>query len=192
MDGRSYEWGLGRFRGQGIAGDYWFPVLAAAIVLAILYLGWRGARPGFGPLLLLFHVPLSLVSIYDALSNPEDYRFRGDTLGIDVPLALAAPRLFGGFSALSVYWLARHRNSPRAASIPWTNASRILLGTIVALVPLQYFLLRAPNGSTDGVGVILTISQWVLINVALRPARPSQKAPMEAERATAPTGGRTA
>ena len=121
MDGDSYQWGNSawgfQFGGRGLGGDYWFLLLQAAFGLLLLYLGWRGARQPFHWLLLLWHIQLALQSIYNSLSSPEDYRFRGDTLGVDVSLAWVGPLLFGGFALLSIWWVVRDiKNAATAGS----------------------------------------------------------------------------
>jgi hypothetical protein len=183
MDGPTYEWGgsfwgVG-FHGRGLCGDFWVLPLAAAFALAMLWLGWRGARFPFHPLLVAWHVPAGIRATYFSITRPEDFRFRGDTLGIDFSLAWAGPLFFGGFGLLAMWWVVRdwrsRRAGPRVAvSVPWTRAGTILLAIAAALLPAQFFLLHygPPHDRTDAVGVFLTIAQWILINVALsrRPA----------------------
>lgn len=176
MDGDSYQWG-GLFwgmqiRGSGVHGDYWILVLQVLFGLTLLYLGWRGARQPFHWLLLLWHVPLGVQAINEALTSPEDYRFRGDTLGVDVSLAWVGPLFFGGIALLSLFWVARDlRRTREKVELEWNRINRILLFIALGLLPIQFVLLRfgEPHGPRDQVGVILTMVQWVLINFALFP-----------------------
>lgn len=176
MDGESYEWGNAfwgfQFGGRGLRGDYWVLVLQAVFGLVLLYLGWRGARQPFHWLLLLWHIPLGLQATYNSLTSPEDYRFRGDTLGVDVSLAWVGPLLFGGFAVLSILWVVRDSKSGQTRAVPQrTLANRLLLLIAVSLLPIQFVLLRfgPPHGPGDQAGVILTMLQWVLINLGLFP-----------------------
>ena len=176
MDGDSYRWGNifwgMRIRGSGIRGDYWVLVLQVLFGLTLLYLGWRGARQPFHWLLLLWHVPQGVQAINEALSSPGDYRFRGDTLGVDVSLAWVGPLFFGGFALLSLFWVVRDLKKPHAkVELEWTVINRILLFIVLGLLPIQFVLLRfgEPDGPRDQVGVILTMAQWLLINFALFP-----------------------
>ena len=176
MDGDSYQWGNSfwgfQFEGRGVQGDYWVLVLQALIGIALLYLGWRGAHEPFSWLLLLWHIPLGVQSTYDALSSPEEYRFRGDTLGVDISLAWVGPLFFGGFALLSIFWVVRNLKMRREKVVPeWARANRVLLLIAVGLLPIQFVLLRygAPHGTPDQIGVILTILQWLLINLGLFP-----------------------
>ncbi len=53
----------------------------------------------------------------------------------------------------------------------WSRANTIWLGGLLALLPVQFVLLRfgSPSGTTDVVGVLITIMQWMLLTAALRP-----------------------
>lgn len=176
MDGDSYQWGSSfwgfQVGGRGIHGHYWLVILQALFGVALLYLGWRGAQQPFSWLLLLWHIPLGVQATYNALSSPEDYRFRGDSLGVDVSLAWVGPLFFGGFALLSVLWVVRNLKMRREKVVPeWARANRVLLMIAVGLLPIQFVLLRygEPHGTTDQVGVILTMLQWLLINLGLCP-----------------------
>jgi len=175
MDGPTYEWGLAGLSGRRLQGDFWFPALGAALALSIRYFGWRGARLPFHALLLLWLVPLGALASWAALSEPEQFRFQGDTLGVDIPLAWAGPAIFGGMALLAVFWVVRNlRSGPRGSHreiLPWTPTNRALTLALVGLLPVQFLLLRfgEPHGTTDQIGVILTIAQWLLVGFALKP-----------------------
>jgi hypothetical protein len=173
FDGASYAWALGgALGGRGLQGDLWLPALGVTFALATLWLGWRGARPPFRWLLLGWHLLLGAGATYLAVKHGDQFTFRGDTLGIDVSLAVIGPLLFGGFALAAVLWVVRDLISGRRpAAPPWTLANRYLLGGLVALLPLQFVLFRfgEPNGRTDEIGVLVTIVQWLLLGLALRP-----------------------
>lgn len=176
MDGESYQWGNSfwgmHVGGSGVGGQYWLLVLQAAFGLALLYLGWRGARQPFHWLLLLWHIPLGVQAFYDAFTSPGDYRFRGDTLGVDVSLAWVGPLFFGGFALLALFWVVRDLKKNREkVFIAWTRTNRILLVIVLSLLPIQFVLLRfgEQHGPRDQAGVILTMLQWLLITLALYP-----------------------
>ena len=171
MDGASYRWGLGPFTGQGLHGDLWFLILGLAAMLLLLYGGWRGTWPAVSVLvLLLVHMGLTIIVSYVSLTDPGNLRVQGDTLGIDLSLALLLPLLLIGLSALMIFWLLKWRTRA-ARPVPWTRANRVMLAAAVLLLPIQYALLREPNGATDPYGVLLTIVQWIVIVTALRPFR---------------------
>ena len=176
MDGPSYVWGSSYWGitvgGAGLAGHYWLLVVQGTIGLSILWLGWRRPRPPFHWLLLIWHGVFGTDAIYSSISNPERYRFRGDTLGIDVSLAWAGPLLFGGFFVLAIVWAVqdvRRRARQRVPSLPRWNTP--LLAGLLLLLPLQFILFRfgQAHGITDQIGVILTIGQCLLLGEALKP-----------------------
>ena len=176
MDGDSYVWGnsfIGmQLGGRGLHGDYWLLVVQAAFGILLLYLGWRGARQPFHWLLLLWQIPLAAQACYNAFTSPEDYRFRGDTLGVDVSLAWVGPLFAGGFALLSILWVARDLQTRRNKTVPdWGRPNFIFLAIALVLLPVQFMLLRfgEPMSTNDQVGVLLTITQWVLIYLALVP-----------------------
>ena len=176
MDGDNYQWGNSFFGrdlgGHGLHGDYWFLLLQASFGLVLLYLGWRGAQPPFHWLLLLWHISLGLQAVYNSLTFPEEYRFKGDTLGVDVSLAWVGPLFFGGFALLSVLWVVRDLKSRRERAAPeWIRVNWVLLLIAVGFLPIQFVLLRfgEQHGPRDQAGVLLTMLQWVLINLAFFP-----------------------
>lgn len=186
FDGQTYEWGLAGRGGTGVSGDYWMPVLGVILALAIRYFGWRGARMPFHALLLLWVVPLGAGATWLTLTRPEDFRFQGDTLGVDVSLAWAGPVIFGGFALLGIFWVVRDLLSGRKREAPpWRPVNQRMLIALAALLPIQFVLLRfgVPHGTTDQIGVILTMLQWFLLGAALAPKRPARS---ESVRQTSP------
>ena len=177
MDGDTYEWGFASFSGRGLQGDLWFPLLGAALALSIRWLGWRGARLPFHALLLLWVVPLGAMASYLSLTRPDDFRFKGDTMGIDISLVPVGLAVFGGFALLALFWVVRDlRLGRRREAPPWTRANTVLLSVLAGLLPVQFALLRfgEPHGTTDKIGVVITILQWLLLGAALKPRDPRQ------------------
>jgi hypothetical protein len=93
-------------------------------------------------------------------------------MGIDVSLAWVGPLFFGGFALLSIVWVVRDLKRKRESFwLRWSRANRVLLLIAIGLLPIQFLLLRygLPQSPKDQVGVVLTMLQWVLINLALYP-----------------------
>jgi hypothetical protein len=112
-------------------------------------------------------------ALHGSLTHPEAYRFRGDTLGVDVSLAWVAPAAYAVFLMLTLVWALRHaRGDWRRPVPPWTRHNGAWLLGLAALVPLQFALLRAggPGSTADQIGVVLTIVQWFLTGKAFAPA----------------------
>ena len=170
FDGPSYQWGLFGFGGRGTGGDYWFPVASAGIAIFTLTLGWRGARPPFHALLLAWHVFLASIVVYFSGTNPDALRVRGDTLGMDISLALAGPVLFVTWAAVATHWVIRDLVRPRRIQVPaWTSWNTRRVAILLGLFPIQLVLLRfAGFPAADPIGVVLTILQWILLGPALR------------------------
>lgn len=174
FDGPSYEWGTSyfgySFSGTGVAGDYWLPAVKVALGLTLLVLGWRGARSPFPYLLVAWQAFGLADALFSAITEPEAFRFRGDTLGIDVSLAWVAPLFYSAALVLAVIWFARSRADRLSTDTGWARSNYVWLAALAALLPVQFVLLRygIPLGTTDQVGVVLTIVQWFLIPFAIR------------------------
>lgn len=166
FDGRSYAWGLLGLGGRGMQGDYWFPLLGAAGALAVIVGGWRGRFWAFVAA-AAWSALLFVALTAGALSDPEALRFRGETLGIDISLAVAGPLLFGAGTVLAIFSAVRVRRRP--AERPVRGGTR-RLAVLAALCPVQFALFRsgAPGSLADQIGVLLTIAQWLLIGWAVR------------------------
>ncbi|HEX5871431.1 MAG TPA: hypothetical protein VFY65_13480 [Longimicrobium sp.] len=173
MDGRSYHWASPfGFSGSGTEGDYWFPVVCSALAISFLYLGWRGARAPFGLLLLGWHGLLAIGATRLAITRPEDFRFQGDTMGIDVSVAWVGPVLFGGFFLLAVRWAVRQIRSDDNRTVPaWSGRNRKLMWLVLGMLPVQLVLLGSSvaQGTGDQLGVLLTLLQWAVISAAFYP-----------------------
>jgi hypothetical protein len=172
FDGPSYRWGLFGYSGHGTAGAWWLPVLGSAAALLARSLVWRGAVRAGSLMIAAWHLALFAGVAYAAVTNPDDFRLQGDTMGIDISLALAGPALFGAGAALAVFVGVRtFRGELAARRAAWTRSNTRWLTALLALLPIQFVLLRYGSaGSTaDQIGVLLTLGQWLLLDRALRP-----------------------
>ena len=172
FDGASYEWGAFGCRGRGIAGDYWFVATGSVLAIALQYLAWRGPRALFYVMFGGWHLYLAVATTLSAIADPASLRFTGDTLGVDVSLAVAAPTFMGIAAALVLLWIARDARSgiSRPAFTAWSQRNTRWVLVLAALLPMQLVLLRVgePHGTTDQIGVLITIAQWFLLSIALR------------------------
>lgn len=172
FDGLPYEWSWLGFSGQGISTDYWFPLLGASLALLTRCLGWRGAKLPFHILLLGWHGFLAASILLLAITIPEDFRLRGDTLGIDVSLVIIGPLVFGAWAMLAAIWVVRDLLRGQQHNIPsWSARNRAWLLGLVMLLPVQFVLLRfgTPDGIADVIGVLLTMAQWLLLGFVFSP-----------------------
>ena len=176
MDGAVFRWantfGTAVISGTGMGGHFPILVLLSAYFVSMMYLGWRGGRAPFPALLLVWCGVAFAGSLTSAILYPDTYRFRGDTFGIDISLTIVAPMISGAVLLLVLVWLFNKRRQHRAgSSMAWTPRNTRLLLIALSILPLQFVLLRfgAQHGLTDKIGLILTITQWVVVNVALFP-----------------------
>ena len=170
MDGPTYQWGGGlfglQFSGAGLAGDYPYVLVRAAIGLALLFYGWRRPNGAFRLALVGWLALMLADTLFNVVTAPEDFRFQGDTLGIDVSLAVMAPALDAAMLLLAAAWLLK---APALPVPPLARANIVLLSVAAALLPLQYALLSTGHGqdSNDVVGVLLTMLGWFLLSAGL-------------------------
>ena len=112
FDGRSYEWGLSGMGGAGLSGDYWFPVLGAALACWLVTRGWRGARPPFRWVFPAWHAALAVVITERAIALGDRLTLQLGTLGVIIPLQLVGPLLFGTVACATIYWARCDLRSP--------------------------------------------------------------------------------
>ncbi len=171
-DGSSYEWGLFGFAGRGTSGDYWLPLLGTATGLALQWLGWRGVWRPFYVMAALWLAAICVGSIVFAALNPQSFRFRGDTLGVDVSLVWVAPVVSGFFLLLVICWIWRHSRARSRMPVPsWGRRNWLWLLAFAAIFPVQLTLLRngGPDSVLDQIGVVLAATQWFLTGLVFRP-----------------------
>lgn len=175
MDGPSYEWGTTffswHFGGQGLSADYWFLIVKAVLAIALLYAGWRHPSPKTAAALAAWQILLAADTLYGAITDPNGFRFRGDTLGLDISLTWIAPTLATVFAIIAIWWIrefSRHPIEPYPQPDPRFINARLWM--VVALIPVQWILLRSGHGSDwrDVSGVVLTMLQWLLLSLAFR------------------------
>jgi hypothetical protein len=170
FDGPSYEWNLVWFGGQGMSGDYWFPLLAVIGSLAVMAGGWRGKTWAF-IVVSVWSLLGFLAVVALAISTPDGFRFRGDAMGIDVSLAWIGPLLFGGTNLISISAAWQAHKNPSSANMTWNTQNWRWLAGLAGLLPIQFVLLRfgEPTSLNDQIGVLITVTQWFLIDRIFRP-----------------------
>ena len=168
MDGDSYTWSIGWWMfsvgGTGLSAHYWLLVVQVALGVAVLGLGSRGARLPFHWLLLAWHAALFTSFTYSSWTSPDAFVFRGDTAGIEFSLAWVGPVFTGAILAASIFWVVRDLRTPHVREVaPWCRTNTIWLGSLIALFPVQFGLLRFgdPGGTTDLIGVVIVTGQWM-------------------------------
>lgn len=177
FDGDSYEWSVLGFSGRGISEAYWLPFIGSSLSMVVLWLGWRGARSLFKLLLGAWHSFLTIGITVVVQQDPEGFHLQGDTMGMDLDLAIVGPALFGGWTLLAYWWILRDfRRKPNSGPLAWTKRNKTWLLVLVAVLPVQFTLLRtgAMESPQDQVGVLLTVLQWLLLGIAFAPRKAPQ------------------
>lgn len=176
MDGPAFEWmntfGRARLSGAGMDGHFLVLALLSGYFVGLVYLGWRGGSAPFKPLLLLWCGVSFASSLLQYLAHPDGYRFRGDTLGIDIQLGWTMAALHGGLLLLALAWVTRDYLRPRQRRVvAWNRRNTRWLAAALIVMPVQFALLRfgPMHDATDVAGWFLTYGQWVMINVAFLP-----------------------
>ena len=170
FDGQSYQWGLVGFGGRGMAGDYWLPLAASLAAIAVTAGAWRGRRWALWAMAVWSLLLTLALSGYMATSR-DDFRFRVDTLGIDVSLRWVGPVILAVATALAVVAATRAHVSASGATTS-SPLNRPWLSALALTLPLQFALLRfgAPGSRLDQLGVLLTIVQWLFIGRIFTPS----------------------
>lgn len=174
FDGESYQWGQAyfghMFSSKGVTGDFWVLIVHTALAWIILFAGFR--RPGrLAYLLMISWASLNFAdTARGVIADPETMMFYGDTLGVAVNIGYFAISVWGVALAGAVLG-AMIELQPGAAPGPfgWTRTNSYLLGGAMAFLPVQYYFLSTgePHATTDEIGVILTMVQWLAIIVAI-------------------------
>lgn len=179
MDGSSYEWGTTffswHFGGRGISADYWLLIVKVSLAIALLYAGWSRPSPKTAAALAGWQILLAADTLYYAITDPRGFRFRGDTLGVDISLTWIAPMLATVFAIIALWWV--RELSRRPVMLPPRPDTRFIgarLWVVVAIIPVQWILLHYGRGTDwyDVSGVVLTMLQWLLLSLALRSRSP--------------------
>src|SRR5687768_17153729 len=92
-----YNWNLFGIPGTGPSPGYLVVIVAAAVAWYAIFLGFRGARPPFGMLLVLWNSLLLASIIYAVVRFGSAVDFRGDAMGIRIGVSVLGPVIFGAF-----------------------------------------------------------------------------------------------
>src|SRR5437016_5129453 len=86
-----YEWGLYGIHGRGVTAGYFIVVASAVLAWTVVVLGFRGARPPFAALLVIWHALLLGSLIAGVVRFGSDMSVRGDALHLRIDLSIIGP-----------------------------------------------------------------------------------------------------
>ena len=180
FDGRSYEWGLNYFgftiSGQGISSHYVF-LLIQLVFFSALFLSfyWIRNRIVNYTLLGLWWVHIFGNLLFDIVVN-GDTEFHGDTMNVHISLSMIVIPLAIITLGLIILTVRKDMNS-LPVTIPWSRKNARLAWIVFGPLPIQAILLATgqPHGTTDQIGVLISIAQCFLIPFVVRPYHDSPK-----------------
>jgi hypothetical protein len=166
-----YHWGFFGVQGTGPSSGYLVVIVAAALAWYTIFLGSRGTRPPFGMLLVLWNSSLLASILYAVARFGSSVDFRGDAMGIRIPVSVIGPVIFGAFLMLSALWWWRNRGQERwLVPAGWPKSARIMLGLSLLLAPCIVLLFAqgdgAPHTNMDRIAIVLVVTQCLLVSFA--------------------------
>ncbi len=176
MDGSSYQWGMSYFGhffvSKGISADLWVLIIQVPFFALLIYsFYWLKNRTLFYILLLAWFVLVFGNYIYIVISE-GGVQFQGDTLGINVSIT----GLVIGLSVvclLAIAWVIWKDTRLEDKAIAWGRKNKLWASILLAFLPLQLILFATgePHGTTDEIGVMITILQAILLPFVFIPRR---------------------
>lgn len=181
MDGSSYQWGMsyfGRdFHSKGISGDLWVLLIQLPFFALLIYsFYWLKNRTWFYSLLGAWFV-LNFGNLFYIILLEGGIEFQGDTLGIKTSITGLVLSL-GALCLALIGWAVWKDRRAQDKAIPWSGRNKKWAIALLALLPLQFLLFATgePHGTTDEIGVVLTIAQAVLLPFVFVPGKEARKA----------------
>jgi hypothetical protein len=168
---RNFEWSYAGIGGTAMSGDYWVIAVVIALAVLLLFFGWRGGNTLvhwgiFVWVCFLFGSSLAIV-----VSDPGTRVF-ADTLHTDFSYAWVIFPLDALLFAITVVWMFFFRKRNPGVSQPkWMRVNSVLLAVAVGLIAVEYAVFNAgeQHGFMDGIGILITLMQWVILNLAFIP-----------------------
>ena len=176
FEGAGYSWGTTYFGHEFYsAGLARLDVLLVYVLLAIsLIIIFQLRKYNFrlgAPLLVGFLGFFAADALYQLVAG-EQMIFHGDTLGVELNLTIPFFVFqFVMFAIAVIWWRGLKTADPVKVPHSMTGARKWVIKACIVFVPLQLALLilGEPHGTTDAIGVIGTITQWILLAWALYP-----------------------
>ena len=164
IEGDTYQWGTTHFgvsfSAKGLEADMWLLVFKSALFGMLIYTASRGVHGLFRWLVVPASVVMTADVMHAAVTDPDGFEFRGDTLGIHLQLGPVVVAVVAALSLLAVYWVIREATSDTGPVLMLLSLrNKRLLTLWFSLLPLQFVLLRfgEPDGLTDQIGVLITV-----------------------------------
>ncbi|MCA6074097.1 ubiquinol cytochrome C oxidoreductase [Fulvivirga sedimenti] len=179
-DGSSYPWGTQyfgfTFYGNGITTDFIFVVIQFLFYVFLMYSIYRVKdRTIFYGLLLVWFVNVFGNLLYDIAVN-GDSMFHGETLNVHISITWIVIPL-SVLALFVIYKVIREDAAGPVVNDPWTRRNTLMAILILGPIPVQAVLLATgePDGLTDQIGVLMSITQCFLLPFVYRPYKSVQE-----------------
>jgi hypothetical protein len=167
----NFTWNYAGFKGSGVLGDYWVIFIIIILGMCMLFFGWRGGNRIVQWSIFIWVFLLFSSSLVIILSDPKT-KIVAETLQVELPYMWVILPFDALFFILTTVWIIFFRKMNRTVSRPrWKCVNSTLVAVAIGLIPVEYILFNAgeQHGLLDGVGVFVTLIQWLILNLAFYP-----------------------
>ena len=168
-----YQWSVLGLSGADAEGPYWVFILLTIYVLTLLFSAYRGPRALFYPLLILWHLAVTVVVITGTVIGGSGAVWQGQGLHLFIPLwLLVIPCAL--FLVLAVAWtMIDYRGGGAPTPAAWTraNSGRLVASLLLLTVALGLFRTGTDYNWVTAAAIIATVVHWILLVESLQPLR---------------------
>ena len=175
LEGDSYRWGTQYFDWTFYSSGFARPdfLLIYALVAIGIFVLWqmRRYRLSVAATALVIYLGVLAADALYQFNRGVPIVFQGDTLGVKLDISIPFYGLqFLMFVVALAWWFGVRDISPATPPV-LSNTRRNIVRVCGLFVPIQVLLLVSgePHGTTDAIGVIGTLTQWVLLAYAFYP-----------------------
>ena len=162
------DWSMFDFKGRGLNGDYWFPIVIVLYALFMFFLEGRGKlRSLFHVSLIVWHLGLTLAVTFGSMQQNADITFGAWGVSLSLKWLIAPLALFTVLAIM--YVIAERRKRIKIVVSAWNQVNWKTLVLILGLFPISYFLFHFGHGFNFLVklAIVINIIQWILLSEAL-------------------------
>ncbi len=168
-----YQWSIPGLSGTGTEGPYWVFILLTLYVLIMQFSAYRGPRRLFYPMLILWHLAVTVVVVMATILGDTESTWQGQGLHFSIPMWL----LVIPFTLFFVLAIACMVTDYRAGGVPekvaWTraNSRRLVISVLLLVVALALFRTGTNYNWVTATAIITTIFHWILLVESFQPMR---------------------
>lgn len=177
FDGESYMWGKGflnfKFTGNGLNGDFFYLIIDVTIGLFLIYSIFFNRKRWQMYLSAIIWFGSILINVIYRVIYEGGYPFHGDTIGLRINLEKVLIPFLTLMFFLIFFLIYKKEESITKAQWSSTNKKLLIIG--LSLLPIQFLLFSTgdPHGTTDIIGVIISVLQVLFLNFIFKYYRQS-------------------